>query len=659
MRDPAAGLVPGGDNGLDGDYYKALWSKTGVIEADCLLCHTPNYRYAQRNAQLASLNFRWAATEGAGFGTIAGEVKNGQTPSVRYDPARFNPDGTVQVHIAPEPRNETCLNCHFKPDWKKRGASFSPRTDVHMVAGLRCVDCHAAGSRAADPRIRDREEHQFGKGDDPSGWVRNDLDNTVRSCETCHLEGWRNSPRARHDWLPPLHLTKISCQACHIPTRTVKSALVVASDIFNPAPRISPPAKHIWAFYDQERAFWNHYGELDLFTGKDMPTNLSRPTLARYKGKIFPVNQVHSAWVGFEEEGKPGLNQLFMRDFFTMWMQHRGDPKNKFPELAKITDDDRDGLIEVNRPEEIDALLAATRRYLTQTGFPLAGRRLVWVSDSRAYYSSKESRELPREAHEATAYASVYKYSHDVAPARAALGSGGCIDCHRQGSPFFEGRVLSETFSAEDGRPRWVPNHVTLGISPAWVTLGALREQWVKPVLYGLLFLLAALLAVLGLRSLAVRGHVLGPRPARAASILLALLAASGAVAVALSPDLVSYMVARRFTLDANHFWVALALLAVAVALAFWRPVPEPRAGARRVLERARWTLVGLVAVSGGLMLVGASWLETPTRLAYTVFDLGLALLGLVAALDLAGRLTKTPPSPPAAMGHTERGSRR
>jgi hypothetical protein len=643
MRDPAAGLVPGGDNGFDGDYYKALWSKTGVIEADCLLCHMPGYGYAQRNDQLARLNFRWAATAGAGFGTIVGEVKAGQTPTVRYDPARFQADGTVKVHIAPEPRNETCLNCHFKPDWKKRGASYSPRTDVHAVAGLRCVDCHAAGSRSADPRIRDREEHQFGKGDDPSGWVRNDLDNTVRSCESCHLQGWRNSPRARHDWLPPLHLEKLSCQACHIPARTVKSALVQASDIFNPAPRISPPAKHIWAFYDQERVFWNHYGELDLFTGKDMPTNVSRPTLARYKGKIYPVNQVHSAWVGFEEEGKPGLNQLFMRDFFMMWMQHRGDPKNKYPELAAITDDDHDGLIEVNRPEEIDALLAATRRHLTETGFPLAGRRLVWVSDSRAHYSSKESRELPREAHEATAYASVYKYSHDVAPARAALGSGGCIDCHRLGSSFFEGRVLSETFSAQDGRPRWVPNHATLGISPAWVTLGFLREQWVKPALYGLLFLLLALLCILGLKSLAVRGHVLSPRPARAASLLLALCAVAGAVAVALSPDLVSYMVARRFTLDANHFWVAVVLLGVAVALGAWRASPEPRSGALRVLEAARWILVVLVVLSGGLMLLGASWLETVTRLSYTVFDLGLALLGLVAMVDLVRRIASAP----------------
>lgn len=482
MRDPASGLSAGGENGFDGDYHKARWSDTGVIEADCLLCHQPEFDFKKRNQELVNLNFRWAATAGAGFATVTGKVSANEQPSVAYDKSKFTADGKVLVHIAPEPRNETCLHCHFKPDWKKRGAGYSTRTDVHMAAGMLCVDCHAAGSKAADPRISGREVHHFGKGDDPSGWVRNDLDDTVRSCEGCHLEGGRNAPRATHDWLPALHMEKLACQTCHIPTRAIKSALVQASDVYNPAPRISPPGKHIWTFYDQEMAFWNHYGELDLFTAKDKPTNVTRPTLIRYKGKLYPANRVHSAWVGFEEQGKPGLHQLFMKDFFQMWNQHRADPKIKYPELARITDDNQDGVIEVNRPEEIDALLAATKAHLAATGFPLANRRLVWVSDSKAYYSSTEVRELPREIWEATAYASVYKFSHDVAPARAALGAGGCTDCHRPDSPFYLGAVLDSPFGGDGGQPRWMPNHQILGISALGVRLGAFREGWLKPV---------------------------------------------------------------------------------------------------------------------------------------------------------------------------------
>lgn len=462
MADPASGLVPGGDNGLDGDYYQARWSESGVLEADCMLCHQPKYDFKARNAALADLNFRWAATVGAGLGKVAGKVKAGEVPTVAYDRSRFDDDGTLKAHIVPSPRNETCLNCHGKPGWKKRGASFTARTDVHMAAGLRCVDCHAAGSKAADPRINRREEHQFGKGDDPAGWVRNDLDDTVRGCASCHLDGWRNAPLAKHAWLPPLHLEKLSCEACHIPTRAVKAALVQASDAFNDATRIKPPAKHVWTFYDQDMRFWNHYGELDLFTRDDQPTDVSRPTLVRYKGRIYPANRVHSAWVGFQEEGKPGLNQVIMKDFYQMWAKHRADPAHAYPELARITDDNGDGAMEVNRPDEIDALLAATARYLADTAFPMAGRRLVWVSDSRACYAASDCFDLPREPHEATAYASVHKYAHDVAPAKAALGAGGCSDCHAKDSPFFFGRVLDTPFGP-DGQPVWVSQASVLG----------------------------------------------------------------------------------------------------------------------------------------------------------------------------------------------------
>lgn len=646
MRNPASGFVAGGENGLDGDYYKARWSETGVIEADCLLCHQPEYDFKKRNAELASLNFRWAATVGAGLGSVTGQVNASEQPVVAYDKSRFDADGNVLVHIAPQPRNETCLVCHAKPNWKKRGASFSPRTDVHLVAGLRCVDCHAAGSNAADKRIRGHEEHQFGKGDDPSGRVRDDLDNTVRSCESCHLQGYRNAPRATHAWLPPLHLEKLSCQACHIPARAVKSALVQASDVYNPAPRITPPPKHIWTFYDQDRAFWNHYGELDLFSQKDQPTDVTRPTLIRYKGKIFPGNRVHSAFVGFEEKGETKLNQLFMKDFFMMWTVHRADPKIKYPELATITDDDQDGVVEVNRPEEIDALLAAVKAHLIATGFPLDGRRLVWVANSKAYYSATESRDLPREAWEATAYASVYKFSHDVSPARAALGSGGCTDCHASGSPFFAGAVLDRVFDGDGAQPLWMPNQRILGLSSFIVQIGAFREDQLKPAVYGLGAVVLILLGGLGLRWLL--GQRFGVRPGRAA-ILAGLSTVAGLIALcglALLPEWLAYVTLRRFTLDANHAWVSLVCLGLAAATAL---LPTGTPTWRRSLLRALTVGLGagcaLALVSGGLMLVKLEALVPLTRLAYTGLELGLLMALLASTLALGLRLL-SPPEP-------------
>jgi len=448
MRDPAAGLTPGGDNNFDGDYYKARWSETGVLEADCLLCHLPEYNFAARNAQLDALNFRWAPTAGAGLGEVTGAVAKNETVAVAYDASKFNPDGTLSPHIVVSPRNETCLACHAQPGWKKRGANFRARTDVHLRAGLRCVDCHPAGSRAIDPRVRGREVHQFGKGDDPGGQVRNDLDSTVRDCADCHTSGYLGAPIAEHRGLPPLHLERIACQTCHIPQRVVMPIQVQASDVFNPAPKIPPGGKQLWTFYGVNGDYRNHYGYLEMMGYDDKPTEPFRPMLTLYKGKIYPVNRVHTAWPGIEEDGKPGLAQPLMSDIRKMWTTHRADP-TKYPRLAEITDDNGDGMIEVNRPEEIDALIASVTQMLTETGWPMNGKRVVWVMNDRVYTSGTQYHLIPKHDWEASPYGNVHKYSHDVYPAKAALGTKGCTECHAAGSPFFFAAALKYPFDQE------------------------------------------------------------------------------------------------------------------------------------------------------------------------------------------------------------------
>ena len=468
MRDPAAGLTPGGDNNFDGDYYKARWSETGVLEADCLLCHLPEYSFAARNKQLDALNFRWAPTAGAGLAQVTGAAAKNESVTVAYDATRFSPDGTFAPNMVVSPRNETCLICHAQPGWKKRGANYRARTDVHLRAGLRCVDCHPAGSRATDPRVQGREVHQFGKGDDPGGQVRNDLDNTVRDCADCHTSGYLGAPIAEHRGLPPLHLERIACQTCHIPERVVMPIQVQASDVFNPAPRIPPGGKQLWTFYGVDGNYRNHYGYLEMMGYDNKPTEPFRPVLALYQGKIYPVNRVHTAWPGIEEEGKPSLAQPLMSDVRKMWTTHLADP-TKYPSLAKITDDNDDGMIEVNRPEEIDALIAAVTDMLRETKWPLEGKRVVWVMNDRVYTSGTQYREIARHEWEASPYGNVHKYSHDVYPANAALGVNGCSDCHAAGSPFFFAAAMEYPFD-EQARPVTRAQYELLGYR------GSLRE---------------------------------------------------------------------------------------------------------------------------------------------------------------------------------------
>jgi hypothetical protein len=114
------------------------------------------YDMEARKMQIKKLNFRWAAGAGAGFASVTGSIAENTVPKIVCDKDAFNADGTISPHIVREPRNETCLSCHAKPGWKKRGANFRSRTDIHLRAGFKCVDCHPAGKSAEDDRIRER-----------------------------------------------------------------------------------------------------------------------------------------------------------------------------------------------------------------------------------------------------------------------------------------------------------------------------------------------------------------------------------------------------------------------------------------------------------------------------------------------------------------------
>jgi len=494
IRDSSSGFADGADNNYDGDYYQARWGESGVLEADCLLCHLPGYNYNARSKQISLLNYRWAATAGSGLATVSGALKDGTPIQVTYNASRVKTDGTIDLPLIRSPENQACLNCHQQPDWKKRGANFRARTDVHIRAGLRCVDCHPAGSSSTNQRIKGKEVHQIAKGDDPGGLIRNDLDNTMLTCTDCHDKGRLGAPLASHNGLPPLHIDRIACQTCHIPERAVMPIQFQASDVWNAAPRIPKGGKQLWTFYGPDGLWRNHYGYLEMMGYDNKPTEIFYPILARYKDKIYPVNQIHSAWPGIEIEGKSGLMQPRPSDIYKMWAKHGEDPA-KYPSLNEIRDDNADGIPEVNRPEEIDAIITAVSRLLSDIGYPMSGKRVVWVYDDRIYRSGSDYSLINKESWEASPYANVHKYSHDIYPAKAALGAKGCRDCHNPNSHIFQAIVTRYPFDSA-GKPILIPQYEALGMSKASVGFGAFREtilrdilQWLFPILIVILLL--------------------------------------------------------------------------------------------------------------------------------------------------------------------------
>ena len=631
MVDPSSGFSPGGVNNLDGDYHKARWSESGVIEADCNLCHLPSYSNTERVSQINKLNFKWAATAGSGFATVTGSILNNEDVSVAYDPAQFNPDGTIEPHLVRQPRNDACLWCHAKPGWKKRGANFRDRTDVHLIAGLKCVDCHPAGMSAPSDLIRGKEVHQFGKGDDPGGHVRDDLDNTMRSCTDCHDTGYLGAPVAKHAWLPPVHLDKIACQTCHIPERTVKSAHFVAGDVFNPGTKIPTKGKHLWTFYDPDMNYWNHYGDLEMMGYDDKPTFSFTPELARYREMIYPVNRVHTAWPAIQTEGEPGLMQPRMGDVYKMWTDHFQNPET-YPELSRIADDNQDGVIEVNTPEEIEALIASVTQKLAGINYPLEGKRIVWVMNDRAYHSGNDYTQIAMEPWETSPYGNVHTYNHDIFPANSALGINGCTDCHSYQADFFMAPVVQYPFDGE-GKTVSVPQFISLGISAPQAHTGIVRESYLKPVLYILLLGFVLLLLIAGFQRFF---NEFLPRVwLNTVSILLFLGFAFMLARVLPDGQLSLYMLPARFHLDANHFGIGILILLItaAVFVARIRNLHE-HFKSHDVIKNSMnlFVIISLLitCISGVLMLFTGNWIF------YTLFDTGLLLMITGSILILA-----------------------
>jgi hypothetical protein len=155
-----------------------------------------------------------------------------------------------------------------------------------------------------------------------------------------------------------------------------------------------------------------------------------------------------------------------MQDIWGMWSQ-----KDTYSLLSKIQDDNGDGFIEANRPEEIDAALKAMQAYLTNKGISLKSQQVVLVKGNEMYLSGNKKISLLKEPYEYSAYGSTFKLSHDIASAGAALGATGCADCHRKDAPFFSRPFMTDPFGA-DGKIKWIPAYKVLNYSEE-----ALKEQ--------------------------------------------------------------------------------------------------------------------------------------------------------------------------------------
>jgi len=434
----AFGFELSGDNPtFDGDYtsfsggnekHGAPWDRSGVSEADCLICHLKGYQWKERGAALRGQFFRYGPTVGAGWATLKLSQDEPQNVvaneiEVNYTQKEVADFENLHLQIVRRPTDENCWSCHASYGEKKSGYDWSLQTDIHKAKGMNCVSCHPGD-----------KEHNFAKGNSLQQTVRDDLDNTMNSCEDCHYKRKdRRAPRHRHSFSPK-HMRRIACQTCHLPYRSTPAELVydyssgdgqvydtskyLSPDPLNPKPPQASLRPDIWY-----------------------------PALQDLKGKIIPVKSaIVIYWGDLNEE----TNLV------------RPIPTWKIREFKKppLKDDDGDGVPEVNSLDEIKSFLVALTRGKDRFGNPIANSPAL-VKGGFLYRLDKKGG-VEKVQHD-QAQSIDFSLNHNVRSGSLAIGARGCKDCHVRNSPFFLRKILVDPCD-ERGRPVYIEAWERMGI---------------------------------------------------------------------------------------------------------------------------------------------------------------------------------------------------
>jgi hypothetical protein len=427
-----------GDNPLlDGDYsplsegninYGSAWDRSGVSEGDCLICHLKGYQWKERAAALKGGYLKYGPTVGAGWTILKFSSESSENPKVdeveiNYSQKEVADFENLHLQIVRRPPDENCWSCHALPDGKKRGHQWSPETDIHKAKALDCVSCHPCD-----------KTHNFAKGDTLQQTVRDDLDNTMQSCEACHYRGKdKRAPKYRHPF-SPRHMKRVACQTCHIPFQTASADLVY--DLASTG---------LTAVYETSKFLSNNPLNPNQPTFGSDPT-FWYPTIREYKGKIIPVKSLIVIYWGDLNEKTNVVKPI------PLW---------KMRELSKpvLKDDNGDGVPEINSSDEIKTFLKALKGK-DKFGNPVADHPVLIKGGFLYQLDPKGEVETIKHDQSETLD---FSLSHNIIAGSSVIGARGCKDCHSKDSPFFLRKILIDPYD-ENGSPVYVENWQRLGI---------------------------------------------------------------------------------------------------------------------------------------------------------------------------------------------------
>jgi len=420
---------------------------SGTLEINCLACHNAHYGQdmggpAGYAVQVSRLNFRWAAAASCEFASVKGSAaavpetydpflpdpdeKN--APRVTYPKEAFNENNEVLLQIVREVPNQRCYYCHSdlyysQPEKAEKWASDE---DIHLTAGLACVDCHRNG---VDHNIVRGYAEESANSSNPLA--------ATSSCEGCHLSQGKDQPQAgrlgapvpKHTGLPPSHLKKLTCTACHsgpwpgkktILTKTSRAHRLGTPNV-NKAQEVLP---HIVA-----PVFARQAG--GVAAAKFLAGSVAVPAAAKpeERDKIAPHKVVWPAyWAVLEDDQvKPValsvVEKVVGKVFAGLELPATGD----WPNISK---------------EKIAQAIKSLSETVSGKAAYVAGGKLYRLDDSG---------ELAEELDHPAAAPYMWPIAHNVRPAAQSLGARQCEDCHSPEAPFFKGRVCVDSPVQSDG----------------------------------------------------------------------------------------------------------------------------------------------------------------------------------------------------------------
>jgi len=492
------GHMPGGGPGeLESDDMDDIMRQgiSGKLEINCLTCHNahPGQDQIEYAFQINQQNFRWAATAACEFASVSGSAKkmdetydylmpieSEDAPTVTYRKDAFDHENRVLFDIVRKISDERCYYCHSNLDTgTPRGDAGSNNLkrwaqdeDVHLTAGLKCVDCH-----------RNDVSHNIIRGYEGEDTASQNPLAAVTSCEGCHTEGRLGAPIPEHPGIPPVHFDKLSCTACHSGSWPEQQTILAKTSMAH------------------------RLGTLSTNKAPEALPHIYYPVFAMQGG-------IGAAYVGglldVSSEGKIGPHKLIWPAFWGSIKDDKVTPihlevvrKTTSKILSKAKRSRSGDWRELN-----DELIIESLKALQETAEGAA----VYISGGKLHRLDGEGKLIACEHNAAAPYR--WPIAHNVRPAAQSLGVRRCEDCHSTDAPFFFGAVAVDSpLATEKGSSKEMIAYQ--GINRTYARVFAFSfvfRPWLKVIALGCCGIIAGVILLYALRALACVAKTLSGR---------------------------------------------------------------------------------------------------------------------------------------------------